>query len=153
MQPTYYAAAAACGAAARQAAFAHLYMDGAAGWARREGVRGSRQRALSRYAKLAAESWPLERLPSAHFTHPPLPLSPPHTHIHMQVVAAMRTTITNILGTLPPQFFRVSISSSGENLAQLMYSVRLRLGGVGVGSWQCGDGAGVCLAACEMGRL
>lgn len=38
-------------------------------------------------------------------------------------VTAMRTTVTNILGTLPPQFFRVTISTAGENLAQLMYSV------------------------------
>lgn len=39
------------------------------------------------------------------------------------VVAAMRSTITNMLGTLPPQFFRVVISTDAENLAQLMYSV------------------------------
>ena len=32
-------------------------------------------------------------------------------------------TVSNILGTLPPQFFRVTISTAGENLAQLMYSV------------------------------
>jgi len=37
--------------------------------------------------------------------------------------AAMRQTITNMLGTLPPQFFRVVISTEAENLAQLMYSV------------------------------
>ena len=34
-----------------------------------------------------------------------------------------RQTITNMLGTLPPQFFRVVISTEAENLAQLMYSV------------------------------
>lgn len=28
-----------------------------------------------------------------------------------------------MLGTLPPQFFRVVISTEAENLAQLMYSV------------------------------
>lgn len=28
-------------------------------------------------------------------------------------VTAMRQTITNILGTLPPQFFRVTISTAG----------------------------------------
>ena len=39
--------------------------------------------------------------------------------------AAMRQTITNMLGTLPPQFFRVVISTEAENLAQLMYSVLL----------------------------
>jgi hypothetical protein len=41
------------------------------------------------------------------------------------VVAAMRTTITNMLGTLPPQFFTVTISTVGENLSQLMYSVMM----------------------------
>ncbi|KAK9829799.1 hypothetical protein WJX72_007962 [[Myrmecia] bisecta] len=41
------------------------------------------------------------------------------------VVDAMRQTITNMLGTLPPQFFAVTISTMGENLAQLMYSVML----------------------------
>lgn len=35
----------------------------------------------------------------------------------------MRQTITSMLGTLPPQFFRVVISTEAENLAQLMYSV------------------------------
>jgi len=40
-----------------------------------------------------------------------------------EVVDAMRQTITNMLGTLPPQFFDVSISARGENMAQLMYSV------------------------------
>jgi len=42
-----------------------------------------------------------------------------------QVVDAMRQTITNMLGTLPPQFFEVTISTVGENLAQLMYSVMM----------------------------
>lgn len=35
----------------------------------------------------------------------------------------MRQTITSMLGTLPPQFFRVVISTEADNLAQLMYSV------------------------------
>jgi hypothetical protein len=35
------------------------------------------------------------------------------------VVAAMRNTITNMLGTLPPQFFTVTISTVGECAAQL----------------------------------
>lgn len=39
------------------------------------------------------------------------------------VVAAMRNTITNMLGTLPPQFFTVTISTVGENMSQLMLSV------------------------------
>jgi hypothetical protein len=39
------------------------------------------------------------------------------------VVAAMKNTITNMLGTLPPQFFTVTISTVGENLSQLMLSV------------------------------
>jgi len=42
-----------------------------------------------------------------------------------QVVDAMRQTITNMLGTLPPQFFDVSVSTIGENLAQMMYSVMM----------------------------
>eukprot|EP00959_Pyramimonas_sp_CCMP1952_P097195 2031492-Pyramimonas_sp.AAC.1 len=37
----------------------------------------------------------------------------------------MRQTITNMLGTLPPQFFDVSVSTIGENLAQMMYSVMM----------------------------
>eukprot|EP00775_Hariotina_reticulata_P005361 gene5360-5596_t len=39
------------------------------------------------------------------------------------VVAAMKNTITNMLGTLPPQFFTVTINTVGENLSQLMLSV------------------------------
>ncbi|EFN52979.1 hypothetical protein CHLNCDRAFT_137390 [Chlorella variabilis] len=42
---------------------------------------------------------------------------------HPEVIIAMRQTITSMLGTLPPQFFRVVISTEAENLAQLMYSV------------------------------
>lgn len=42
-----------------------------------------------------------------------------------QVVGAMKQTITNLLGTLPPQFFTVRVQSAGENLAQLMYSVMM----------------------------
>jgi hypothetical protein len=42
-----------------------------------------------------------------------------------QVVDAMRQTVTNMLGTLPPQFFDVSVATIGENLAQLMYSVMM----------------------------
>ncbi|KAJ0966896.1 hypothetical protein J5N97_023813 [Dioscorea zingiberensis] len=40
-----------------------------------------------------------------------------------QVVDAMRQTVTNMIGTLPPQFFAVTVSTVAENLAQLMYSV------------------------------
>jgi len=35
----------------------------------------------------------------------------------------MRQTVTNMMGTLPPQFFAVTVSTVAENLAQLMYSV------------------------------
>jgi len=42
-----------------------------------------------------------------------------------EVVTAMKETVTNMLGTLPPQFFDVRISAAGENLAQLMYSVMM----------------------------
>jgi hypothetical protein len=41
------------------------------------------------------------------------------------VVHGMRTTVTNLLGTLPPSFFDVRITTIGENLQQLMYSVML----------------------------
>uniref|UniRef100_A0A453Q8H3 Uncharacterized protein n=1 Tax=Aegilops tauschii subsp. strangulata TaxID=200361 RepID=A0A453Q8H3_AEGTS len=40
-----------------------------------------------------------------------------------QVVDAMRHTVTNMIGTLPPQFFAVTVTTVAENLAQLMYSV------------------------------
>lgn len=40
-----------------------------------------------------------------------------------QVVEAMRQTVTNMIGSLPPQFFAVTVTTVAENLAQLMYSV------------------------------
>ncbi|KAK1273899.1 hypothetical protein QJS04_geneDACA009734 [Acorus gramineus] len=40
-----------------------------------------------------------------------------------QVVDAMRQTVTNMIGTLPPQFFAITVTTVAENLAQLMYSV------------------------------
>ena len=43
----------------------------------------------------------------------------------MQVVEAMRTTVTNITGMLPPKYFSVKISSSNEDLAQLMYTAMM----------------------------
>ncbi|XP_024388591.1 uncharacterized protein [Physcomitrium patens] len=42
-----------------------------------------------------------------------------------QVVDAMRQTVTNMLGSLPPQFFNIHVSTIAENLAQLMYSVMM----------------------------
>ncbi|MBA0733946.1 hypothetical protein Gogos_017907 [Gossypium gossypioides] len=42
-----------------------------------------------------------------------------------QVVEAMRQTVTNMIGTLPPQFFAVTVTTVAENLAQLMYSVMM----------------------------
>ncbi|GAB2243562.1 hypothetical protein Droror1_Dr00023690 [Drosera rotundifolia] len=42
-----------------------------------------------------------------------------------QVVDAMRQTITNMIGTLPPQFFAVTVTTVAENIAQLMYSVMM----------------------------
>ncbi|EFJ05416.1 hypothetical protein SELMODRAFT_431583 [Selaginella moellendorffii] len=41
-----------------------------------------------------------------------------------QVVEAMRKTVTNMLGTLPPQFFEITITTVAENLAQLMRHFR-----------------------------
>ena len=42
---------------------------------------------------------------------------------HEQVVDAMRTSISNMLGVLPPHYFDVTVSTVGEHLAQLMFSV------------------------------
>ncbi|XP_068646048.1 uncharacterized protein [Aristolochia californica] len=42
-----------------------------------------------------------------------------------QVVEAMRQTVTNMIGTLPPQFFAVTVTTVAENIAQLMYSVMM----------------------------
>lgn len=36
---------------------------------------------------------------------------------------AIRQTISNLIGTLPPEYFEITISSREENLTQLMYSV------------------------------
>ncbi|CAL5205524.1 unnamed protein product [Lathyrus oleraceus] len=41
------------------------------------------------------------------------------------VVDAMRQTVTNMIGTLPPQFFSITVTTVAENLAQLMYSVMM----------------------------
>lgn len=92
---------------------------GRAGW--KEGMRCNKR------AETISRQWILQNYVSPAFVLWPvlLPARPAQ-------VAAMRTTVTNILGTLPPQFFRVSISSSGENLAQLMYSVSPG------GSWSAG---------------
>lgn len=42
-----------------------------------------------------------------------------------QVVEAMRQTVTNMIGSLPPQFFAITVTTVAENLAQLMYSVMM----------------------------
>ena len=39
-----------------------------------------------------------------------------------QVMDAMRTAVTNLLGTLPPSFFNVTVSAKQEDMAQIMYS-------------------------------
>ena len=41
------------------------------------------------------------------------------------VVEAMRHTVANMLGTLPPAFFDVKVSTVAENLAQVMFSVMM----------------------------
>ena len=43
----------------------------------------------------------------------------------LQVVDAMRQTIKNYTGGLPHEFFEVSISAKGEDLAQLMYTMMM----------------------------
>ncbi|PNW88127.1 hypothetical protein CHLRE_01g015400v5 [Chlamydomonas reinhardtii] len=40
-----------------------------------------------------------------------------------QVVAAMRQTVLNVVGSLPPQYFDVRINTVAESLAQLMLSI------------------------------
>ncbi|ONK71918.1 uncharacterized protein A4U43_C04F13750 [Asparagus officinalis] len=42
-----------------------------------------------------------------------------------QVVEALRQTVTNMIGSLPPQFFAVTVTMVAKNLAQLMYSVMM----------------------------
>lgn len=37
----------------------------------------------------------------------------------------MRQTVSNMVGTLPPQFFEVTVVALGENLAQLLFSVMM----------------------------
>jgi len=39
---------------------------------------------------------------------------------HPQVVDAMRQTVTNMLGTLPPQFFKVTVSMVRRGVASLI---------------------------------
>ncbi|GIL49247.1 hypothetical protein Vafri_5329 [Volvox africanus] len=42
---------------------------------------------------------------------------------HPVVVQAMRQTVLNVVGSLPPQYFSVRISTMAESLAQLMLSI------------------------------
>eukprot|EP00899_Mesostigma_viride_P017436 jgi/Mesvir1/25694/Mv25006-RA.1 len=46
-------------------------------------------------------------------------------HAPKQVVDAMRQTVTNMVGSLPQQFFAVTVVTVVEDLAQLMYSVMM----------------------------
>lgn len=50
------------------------------------------------------------------------PWSRPVAQAPATVVDAMRTTVRGSLGTLPPQFFNVQISSRADSFAQLLYS-------------------------------
>ena len=47
------------------------------------------------------------------------------TRAPAEVVDAMRETVTSMIGTLPPQFFEVTVTTVAENLAQLMFSVMM----------------------------
>ena len=47
------------------------------------------------------------------------------TRAPTEVVDAMRETVTSMIGTLPPQFFEVTVTTVAENLAQLMLSVMM----------------------------
>jgi hypothetical protein len=56
------------------------------------------------------------------------PVEPEHseqfaTRAPPEISDAMRQTVSNLIGNLPPQFFSVTISGVAENLAQLMYSM------------------------------
>ncbi|GLI61341.1 hypothetical protein VaNZ11_003702 [Volvox africanus] len=42
---------------------------------------------------------------------------------HPMVIQAMRQTVLNVVGSLPPQYFSVRISTMAESLAQLMLSI------------------------------
>ncbi|EFJ42240.1 hypothetical protein VOLCADRAFT_35975, partial [Volvox carteri f. nagariensis] len=42
---------------------------------------------------------------------------------HPVVVQAMRQTVLNVVGSLPPQYFNVRITTMAESLAQLMLSI------------------------------
>ena len=42
-----------------------------------------------------------------------------------QVVDAMRTTVTNLLGTLPPSYFHTQTTANAEDMAQMMYSIMM----------------------------
>ena len=44
------------------------------------------------------------------------------TQASQEVLDAMRSTVTNLVGSLPPQWFSVTVSSLSENLAQLLFS-------------------------------
>lgn len=45
-----------------------------------------------------------------------------HDLILLQVMDAMRTAVTNLLGSLPPSYFNVTVSAKQEDMAQIMYS-------------------------------
>ena len=40
----------------------------------------------------------------------------------LQVMDAIRTAVTNLLGTLPPSYFNVTVSAKQEDMAQIMYN-------------------------------
>ena len=46
-----------------------------------------------------------------------------HLELPPTSIVAIRQTVNNLIGTLPPEYFQITISSREENLAQLMYSV------------------------------
>ena len=70
----------------------------------------------------------------------------------LQVVEAMRTSISNMVGVLPPHYFDVTVSTMGENLAQLMFSVIMTGAHTGCGPLLPSCHRQVCSAASVLDR-
>ncbi len=45
-----------------------------------------------------------------------------HLASSSQVMDAIRTAVTNLLGTLPPSYLNVTVSAKQEDMAQIMYN-------------------------------
>jgi Protein of unknown function (DUF760) len=54
------------------------------------------------------------------------------------VTSAMRQTVSNLIGTLPPQYFEVTITSRSEHIAQLLFTVLMYAQNLHLSSIMCG---------------